>query len=343
MKTITVGANEAGQRLDKFLAKYLSLATKGFLYKMIRKKNITLNNKRCSGSEKLKEGDEIAFFLSDETIGRFSESRAPALPRTRKKDLPIIYEDEHILLINKPPGMLSQKAKDTDISLVEYLIDYLLRTGSLTQEDLRSFRPSVCSRLDRNTSGLTAAGKTLPGLQALCALFRERSLHKYYLCIVEGQAADGQRIKGYLKKDRGQNRVAITDAPQPGSDFIETEYWPLACRDGRTLLLVALLTGRTHQIRAHLSSVGFPIVGDVKYGWTRTSDSGNFHSQLLHSYMLEFPGKMPSPLSNLHGRRFTAPPPAKFRQLFPELDAILDNTAAAFAKKHAEAENKGES
>ena len=176
MKSITVNKNEAGQRLDKLLGKYLNLAGKGFLYKMMRKKNIVLNGKKCDGSEKLAEGDEIKLFLADETIEKFSEVK---IQKVKKTKLHIIYEDEHVLLINKPSGMLSQKAKEQDESLVEYLIDYLLDSGKLTKEDLRSFRPSVCNRLDRNTSGLVAAGCSLAGLQKLSAML---SLRGFRLC-----------------------------------------------------------------------------------------------------------------------------------------------------------------
>ncbi|MFV0240359.1 MAG: pseudouridine synthase, partial [Lacrimispora sphenoides] len=151
MQSLIVSKNEAGQRLDKLLSKYLNLAEKSFLYKMMRKKNITLNGRKCEGSEKLAEGDEVKLFLSDETIEKFSQVK---LQEVKKVSLNIIYEDEHILLVNKPAGMLSQKAKESDESLVEYMIDYLVSGGQLSTEQLRSFRPSVCNRLDRNTSGL---------------------------------------------------------------------------------------------------------------------------------------------------------------------------------------------
>ena len=162
MRMLTVSKNEAGQRLDKLLAKYLNLAGKSFIYKMMRKKNITLNGKKCDGSEHLTEGDEIKLFLAEETIEKFSEVK---IQKVQKKKLDIVYEDEHILLINKPSGMLSQKAKETDESLVEYLIDYLLDSDKLKKEDLACFRPSVCNRLDRNTSGIVAAGRSLKGQQ----------------------------------------------------------------------------------------------------------------------------------------------------------------------------------
>ena len=261
MKSITVNKNEAGQRLDKLLGKYLNLAGKGFLYKMMRKKNIVLNGKKCDGSEKLAEGDEIKLFLADETIEKFSEVK---IQKVKKTKLHIIYEDEHVLLINKPSGMLSQKAKEQDESLVEYLIDYLLDSGKLTKEDLRSFRPSVCNRLDRNTSGLVAAGCSLAGLQKLSAMFKDRSLHKYYLCVVSGSVKEKKRIEGFLKKDEKSNQVTISQKELPDSAPICTEYEPLMETESYTLLKVTLITGRTHQIRAHLASIGHPIVGDMK-------------------------------------------------------------------------------
>lgn len=319
MKSIIVTGNEAGQRLDKLLGKYLNLAGKGFLYKMMRKKNITLNGRKCDGSEKLSEGDEIKLFLSDETIGKFSEVK---VQQVRKKKLDIIYEDDHILLINKPSGMLSQKAKETDESLVEYLIDYLLDSGQLTKEALRSFRPSVCNRLDRNTSGLIAAGKSMAGLQNLSAVFKDRSLHKYYLCIVSGRLEQKQRLNGWLKKNEKTNQVTITRNEVPESAPICTEYEPLRYQDGYTLLKVALITGRTHQIRAHLASIGHPIAGDYKYGNpavnAQVKEQYHIQSQLLHSYQLTFP-QLPKPMEDLSGKTFTAPVPAEFRRIFPRI------------------------
>ena len=183
MKQFTVTQAEAGQRLDKFLGKYLNKAPKSFLYKMMRKKNITLNGKKAAGSEKLVSGDEIKLFFSDETIEKFSELQ---LPKAQGK-LSVIYEDEHILLVNKPEGILSQKAEADDISMVEEAQRYLLNNGAVTEESLRTFRPSVVNRLDRNTSGILAVGKDLAGAQELSRLFKERSLHKYYYCLVKGE------------------------------------------------------------------------------------------------------------------------------------------------------------
>lgn len=316
MKSIIVNSNEAGQRLDKLLGKYLNLAGKGFLYKMMRKKNITLNGKKCDGSEKLEPGDEIRMFLSDETIDKFSEVR---VQKVKKKKLDIVYEDEHILLINKPSGMLSQKAKETDESLVEYLIDYLLESGQITTETLRSFHPSVCNRLDRNTSGLVAAGKSLAGLQMLSAVFKDRSLHKYYLCGVRGRIEERQLIRGYLKKDERTNQVSILSHGEEGALPIRTEYEPLTYREGFTLLKVTLITGRTHQIRAHLASIGHPILGDYKYGDPGLNENVKqryqIRSQMLHSWRMVFP-ELGEPFSYLSGTWFEAPAPKEFSRIF---------------------------
>lgn len=315
MQSLIVSKNEAGQRLDKLLSKYLNLAEKSFLYKMMRKKNITLNGRKCEGSEKLAEGDEVKLFLSDETIEKFSQLK---LQEVKKVSLNIIYEDEHILLVNKPAGMLSQKAKESDESLVEYMIDYLVSGGQLSTEQLRSFRPSVCNRLDRNTSGLVVGGKSLPGLQLMSASFKDRSIHKYYQCVVKGQISDKQVITGYLTKSEATNQVTVHKQEVPGSAPIVTEYEPVKWLEGYTLLKVTLITGRTHQIRAHLSSIGHPIVGDYKYGDSRVNEEAkklyHIQSQLLHSYQVTFP-ELPEPLAYLSGRTFYAPLPKTFSKI----------------------------
>ena len=315
MQSLIVSKNEAGQRLDKLLSKYLNLAEKSFFYKMMRKKNITLNGRKCEGSEKLVEGDEIKLFLSDETIEKFSQVK---LQKVKKVSLNIIYEDDHILLVNKPAGMLSQKAKEADESLVEYMIDYLVSSGQLSTEQLRSFRPSVCNRLDRNTSGLVVGGKSLAGLQLMSASFKDRSIHKYYQCVVKGQITDKQMITGYLTKSETSNQVTVHKQEVPGSAPIATEYEPVKWQEGYTLLKVTLITGRTHQIRAHLSSIGHPIVGDYKYGDSKVNEEArrlyHIQSQLLHSYQVTFP-KLPEPLSYLSGRTFYAPLPKTFSKI----------------------------
>ncbi len=326
MREIVIEKNEAGQRLDKFLAKYMNEASKSFFYKMMRKKNITLNGKKCEGNEKLAEGDVVKLFLAEDTIEKFSSVQ---VQEVKKVDLDILYEDDEIILVNKPAGMLSQKAKETDESLVEYLIDYLLGSGKLTESGLRAFRPSVCNRLDRNTSGIVAAGKSLAGLQMLSGVFKDRSIHKYYQCLVSGEIRDVKTVDGWLLKDEKRNQVRIlTEAEAKrfggrGGDEepkrIRTKYEPIAT-DGRfTLLRVTLLTGRSHQIRAHLASLGHPIVGDSKYGGvSKVPPSGRtVKYQLLHSYRLEFP-KLAEPFAYLSGRVFEAPMPGYFASVLKE-------------------------
>ena len=326
MREIVIEKNEAGQRLDKFLAKYMNEASKSFFYKMMRKKNITLNGKKCEGNEKLAEGDVVKLFLAEDTIEKFSSVQ---VQEVKKVDLDILYEDDEIILVNKPAGMLSQKANEIDESLVEYLIDYLLGSGKLTESGLRAFRPSVCNRLDRNTSGIVAAGKSLAGLQMLSGVFKDRSIHKYYQCLVSGEIRDVKTVDGWLLKDEKRNQVRIlTDVEAKrfgGRDGdeepkrIRTKYEPIAT-DGRfTLLKVTLLTGRSHQIRAHLASLGHPIVGDSKYGGvSKVNPSGRtVKYQLLHSYRLEFP-KLAEPFAYLSGRVFEAPMPGYFASVLKE-------------------------
>lgn len=318
MQVITVTGNDAGQRLDKLLFKYLNLAGKSFVYKMLRKKNITLNGKRCDGSEKLLAGDEIKLFLSEETIEKFSQV---CVQTVKKIHLSIVYEDEHLLLINKPSGMLSQKAASGDESLVEYVADYLLDEKSLTQENLRRFRPGVCNRLDRNTSGLVIAGKSLAGLQIMSQAIKERTIRKYYLCVVKGRMDAPRTIEGYLLKDQKTNQAAIYDHQVKDALFICTRYRPVKISGNFTLLEVELITGRSHQIRAHLSSIGYPIAGDHKYGDGQVNrevkKQYGVASQLLHAYRLVMPDELGEPLSYLSGREFTAPLPKLFSPWLP--------------------------
>ena len=292
MRVIVVSKQEAGQRLDKFLGKLLKEAPASFYYKMLRKKNIVLNGKKATGNEKLTAGDSIKLFLSDETFEKFAGKRqtndlAASVPNIA---LEIVYEDHDVLAINKPAGMLSQKAKKEDISANEYILQYLLESGTITRESLHTFKPSVCNRLDRNTSGILVAGKTLNGLQQMSKAFRERSMEKYYLAIVAGHISKPRRIEGFLKKDGVNNQVTILSEPSNDAKPIITEYRPLKLVGQVTLLEVHLITGRSHQIRAHLASIGHPVIGDTKYGNPRLNreflkNAGVTH-QLLHAYRL---------------------------------------------------------
>lgn len=318
MKQFIINNNEAGQRFDKYLAKLLREAPKSFLYKMLRKKNITLNGKKATGNEKLNTGDDIKVFLSDETYLKFSGRETAPRART---GLDILYEDAHVLLVNKPAGMLSQPDDSRDPSLVEYVTGYLLDSGSLKEEELVTFRPSVCNRLDKNTSGIVAAGKSLPGLQALSELFHDRTIHKDYLCIVKGVLRERKHIRGYLKKDPKQNKVTIYKNPAADAQPVETIYTPLGDNGRATLLKVRLVTGRTHQIRAHLAAEGHPLMGDHKYGSREFNkacqEKYGLKHQLLHGYCLHFP-ELSGCLSEVSGRQFCAEPPELFIHIIKE-------------------------
>lgn len=318
MRLVIVAKNEAGQRLDKMLSKYLNAAPQSFLYKMMRKKNIVLNGKKCNGSEHLVEGDEVQLFLAEETIEKFSQA---SVQNIKPQELDIIYEDEHLLLINKPAGMLSQKASEQDESLVEYVIAYLLHSGQLKKEDLRAFRPSVCNRLDRNTTGLIVAGKSLLGLQTMAKAFKDRTIHKKYRCVVAGSLTEKQLITGFLVKSEVNNQVSIHQNEVEGSSAILTEYIPLAYNKHYTYLEVTLITGKTHQIRAHLASIGHPVIGDAKYGRTevnqRVKKQYHIKYQLLHSYQLKLP-ELTGAMAYLSERDFIAPLPSLFQNLLQE-------------------------
>ena len=322
MQILTISKREAGQRLDKFLSRFLNEAPQSFIYKMLRKKNIVLNDKKAGGNEKISENDEVKLFLSDETIAKFSKS----LKVNESIPLDIVYEDEDVVFINKPVGILSQKAEADDVSINEYLISYLLGNNTLTMDDLKIFHPAVCNRLDRNTSGIILAGKTMRGLQGLSQRLKSRSLEKYYLCLVSGQVKQGALIKGYLRKDSKLNKVIIAkdaditnEEGAPLDSYIETAYTPLCSNGNVTLLKVELITGRTHQIRSHLASIGNAIVGDGKYGNKKVNEQFkkkySLKYQLLHAWYICFDKKDTGEFEGLAGRRFVADLPKQFKDI----------------------------
>ena len=298
VRQIEINANQSGQRFDKFLQKYMREATKSFIYKMLRKKNITLNGKKAQGNEKLEPGDKVVLFFSKETLEKFCGGQ-PRKKEGKKAAFPILYEDEQILVINKPAGMLSQKAKPEDVSLVELVQQYVgCEPG---------FSPGICNRLDRNTSGIVVAGKTLPALQKMSELFRTREVEKYYLTIVKGAMTEKKEVDGYLLKDAKTNKAAVYREEKKGSSYIRTGYEPLVTTREMTLLRVHLMTGKPHQIRSHLSSLGHPVLGDVKYGGAHPQ----INHQLLHAYELQLP-KLGKPFEKISGKCFTASIPQIF-------------------------------
>lgn len=328
MQVIQITKQEAGQRLDRFLEKYMAQAPKSFLYKMLRKKNITLNGKKAAGMERVNEGDKVTLFLSEETIEQFGGGkRNVQSPAKKKVALDIVYEDEEMLVVNKPVGMLSQKAQKEDVSLIDYATAYLM---SETEQNETTFRPGLCNRLDRNTTGLVVVGKTVKSLQYLHRLFRERDLQKYYLCLVKGRISQCADIDGFLVKEKAHNRVRIMRQERPGAVRIHTAYEPIDCTVWKeqeyTLLKVHLITGKSHQIRAHLQSIGHPIVGDTKYG-----EKGMYHLfkkefgvryQLLHAWKLCLDTTEYLP-EKYHNQVFTAPLPETFTKVLQELKLQL--------------------
>lgn len=311
MREIVIGRNESGQRLDKYLQKYLRKAPKNFIYKMLRKKNIKLNGKKAEGREMLQPGDRVILFFSEETLSKFCGVSKPI--RYPVTELSILYEDDHIALINKLAGMLSQKAKNSDTTLVEYFLGYLQQSGQWQPGGV--FTPGICNRLDRNTSGIVIAGKSLPGLQRISQLLKQRELDKYYLAIVEGIMTEPAVIRGYLSKEEACNRAVIYAEEGPGRSYIETAYEPVQRGRDHTLLRVKLVTGKTHQIRAHLAGLGHPLAGDVKYGGKKLERQ---RSYFLHAAEIHFP-RMESEFSGLSGRVFRAPLPRRFEHMKEKL------------------------
>lgn len=316
MRELKIGKNEAEQRLDKLLLKYLNKAPSSFVYKMLRKKNIRLNGKKADGKEKLQEGDLVQLYLAEDTLEKFMEKKIKKEDRVGTEHLRVIYEDDQILLLNKPAGILSQKAAKGEFSLNEEMLAYLMQKGEVTKESLQTFKPSVCNRLDRNTAGILIAGKSLPAVQEINRLIKERKIGKYYKCIVAGQVKKEERIEGYLLKNEKTNKVQIRKKPFEGASEILTAYKPLEIWEEATLLEVELVTGKTHQIRAHLASVGHPIVGDRKYGdalrYGKQMKKGNY--QALFAYKLVFP-QLEGQLEKLSQKTFTIEEPREFKAL----------------------------
>ena len=326
MKEYIIDANGRGSRLDKQLFKILNKAGSGFVYKMLRKKNITLNDKKATGREILKDGDTIKIFFSDETFDKLSGNLA-MLPQkdSDRFDLSsvIVYEDENIILINKPAGLLTQKAASDDDSLNEICISYMVEKGELDSDRFKLFKPSICNRLDRNTSGLVIFAKNYSCASSMAKALKERTIHKYYMCIVKGRIDSAKLISGYLIKDEQTNRVTVTKHPKEGASKITTSYRPLKQCSDHTLLEVELITGKTHQIRAHLASIGHPLLGDDKYGDRKLNLSLKMYMgiehQLLHSYKLVMPDDLPDNMNALRGRIFEAPLPDKWNVVIDEL------------------------
>ena len=324
MQKVMIPSGQAGQRFDKFLNRHLCSSGMGFIYKMLRKKNITLNGKKADGKEIIQTGDEVCFFFSEETYMKFTQTQEVFLAPYRKafevlSGIGILYEDQDILILDKPSGILSQKAKESDVSMNEWLIGYLLYKKEVTKETLSVFRPAVCNRLDRNTSGIVLCGKTLAGSRELNRLVKERAIRKYYRLFVMGELQSPGILEGTLLKDTRRNKVSLR-ADENGS-YIKTGYTPLAWNAHFTFLEVELFTGKTHQIRAHMASIGHPLAGDYKYGDADFNqyfrEKYNVNDQLLHAVRIEFPDNCRE-CTQLNGMIVKSPLPQVFERILDE-------------------------
>lgn len=304
MKSITVNANDAGQRLDKLLTKTFRELPTSLMYKGIRTKNIKLNGKRCEISSRVQEGDIITVYLKDDVL-----VQGPSTPdfMTAGKELHILYEDENILLANKPAGLLvhpdENEYRDTLILRIQR---YLYEKGEYDPAKENSFTPALVNRIDRNTSGIVISAKNATALRILNEKMKRRELHKYYLCIVHGVfEKKSDTLEGYLEKNEQQNRVYISGRARNGAREIATRYTVIGENERYSLLEIELLTGRTHQIRAHLASIGHPLLGDGKYGTNALNKGTGYSKQQLCSYRLHFDFNTPGEeLEYLNGKEF---------------------------------------
>lgn len=380
MQKFEITDKEQHQRFDKYLKRHLPLAPSSFIYKMLRKKNFTLNGHRADGSEQLKTGDIVTLFLSDETFAKFSgrafvsagqmesserrisegtddrvASWLEAYHHIEKssKGPGIILEDEDYLFADKPAGLLSQKAAPRDESLNEWFLGYLLEKGSLGADSLAEYTPSVCNRLDRNTSGIVICAKTLAGSQLMASMLRERTIHKFYHLIaisrtkqegvIENRlvrnwrtnsvsvlcSGSDNRMTGTGMPDRGRSERQTPEGEKSGQDrsgremAAKTSYRLLRYHAGQDLSYVEaeLITGKTHQLRAHFAAIGHPILGDAKYGDEKANSrfrGMGVRCQLLHCSRVEFPDDpkiIPDAFGRYRGRVIQCPDPTIFSKL----------------------------
>jgi len=299
MKSFKVTQSDAGARVDRFLMKTFPKLPKSLMYKEIRKKNIKINKKRCAPEQILKEGDLLELYLKDDVL-EVKQKYYDFLKASSELD--IIYEDENILLINKKVGVLCHPdGRDYTDNLIARVKRYLYEKGEWSPDDA-SFTPSLANRIDRNTGGIVIACKNSSALKAMNESIKKRDTEKYYLCVSHGRLPKKEdTIKAYLKKNEAKNMVEVSDEPLEGYKEIITRYRVLDYYEDASLVEVELLTGRTHQIRAHLAHIGNPLFGDGKYG-----DEKGRYRQALYSYKLKFNFDDASKLCYLNGKTFEA-------------------------------------
>ncbi len=320
MKEFTIGPNDAGQRLDRFLAKAVPLLPASLAQKYIRLKRIKRNGARAQRDDRLLEGDVLQLYINDEFFDVPTADNAyltVAVPR-----LTVVYEDENLLLVDKQPGIPvhPHDGAEPGRTLIDHILAYLYQKREWRPREEASFTPALCNRIDRNTGGIVIAAKTAEALRVMNQKIKDRELDKRYLAVVEGtpRPASGA-LKGFLFKDAVQNRVYVTDAPQRGAKTCETRYSTLESRNGLSLVECELVTGRTHQIRAQFAHAGHPLLGDGKYG--RADRRQKY--QALYSYRLTFRFTTDAgSLDYLNGRSFTVRDVPFVAEFFPDCPAL---------------------
>lgn len=306
MRILKIGPNDGGQRIDKFLTKAVKGLPQSLLYKFLRTKKIKLNRKRAEPSDMLNAGDEIQLFIKDEFFD--TPDRDDSALETVKPKLDIVFENKDIILLNKRPGVVVHEDDEgKDNTLVMHLKAYLYQKGEYNPAKEQSFAPALCNRIDRNTGGIVIAAKSAEALRDMNEHIRNGDISKYYLCAAHGIPKKKEdKLTAYLKKDEKNNTVDISDFQKPGYREIITGYRTLAVRDGDSLLEIRLYTGRTHQIRAHMSHIGLPLLGEGKYGINREDKKRGYRHQALYSYKLRFDfERSGSVLDSVAGREFS--------------------------------------
>ena len=304
MKEFTIGPNDAGQRLDRFLAKAVPLLPASLAQKYIRLKRIKLGGKRVERDTRLNTGDVLQLYINDEFFDKPREDNAYLTVANPK--LTIVYEDDHILLVDKRPGLAVHPHDGAEYgrTLIDHIQSYLYQKKEWRPREENAFTPALCNRIDRNTGGIVIAAKTAEALRVMNQKIKDREMDKRYLAIVEGtmKPRDGS-LKGYLFKDAKKNRVFVSDTPQPGAKTCQTNYKTVASKNGLSLVECELITGRTHQIRAQFAHAGHPLLGDGKYGKLDKKYDRNY--QALYSYKLTFTFTTDAgSLGYLNGRSF---------------------------------------